>query len=60
MISSLEITDLFGIYPRKSAFASLTLGLSTVALFVYILLIPLIKGQQPNVRPEILPFYAIS
>ena len=36
---------------RKSAFLSLALALLTVSLFVYILLLPLIKGEQPNVRP---------
>lgn len=34
----------------NSAFLSLTLALLTVSLFVYILLLPLIKGEQPNYR----------
>lgn len=38
---------------RKSAFVSLALALLTVSLFVYILLLPLIKGEQPNVRPRL-------
>jgi hypothetical protein len=52
-------SDLLGEWPeltgdfrcRKSALLSLALALLTVSLFVYILLLPLIKGQQPNVRP---------
>ena len=40
---------------RNSAFLSLALALLTVSLFVYILLLPLIKGEQPNVRPRPLP-----
>lgn len=36
---------------RKSVLLSLALALLTVSLFVYILLLPLIKGEQPNVRP---------
>lgn len=35
----------------NSAFLSLALALLTVSLFVYILLLPLIMGEQPNVRP---------
>jgi len=35
---------------RESALLSLALALLTVSLFVYILLLPLIKGQQPNYR----------
>lgn len=34
----------------NSAFLSLALALLTVVLFVYILLLPAIKGEQPNVR----------
>jgi len=35
---------------RKSAFLSLALALLTVSLFVYILLLPIIKGEHPNYR----------
>lgn len=35
----------------NSVLLSLALALLTVSLFVYILLLPLIKGEQPNVRP---------
>jgi len=34
----------------NSALLSLALALLTVSLFVYILLLPLIKGEQPNYR----------
>jgi hypothetical protein len=36
------------------ALASLASGLLTVLLFLYILLMPLIKGVQPNVRYDLL------
>jgi len=35
---------------RNSALVSLALALLTVSLFVYILLLPSIKGEQPNYR----------
>jgi len=39
-----------GSLARESALLSLTLALLTVSLFVYILLLPLIRGEQPNYR----------
>jgi len=40
----------FSSWARTSAFITLLLGLATVALFMYILLIPLIQDTQPNFR----------
>ena len=45
---------------RNSALVSLALALLTVSLFVYILLLPSIKGEQPNVRPRLLPLALTS
>jgi len=39
-----------GVWARNLASISLTSGFLTVMLFLYILLLPLIKGQQPNYR----------
>jgi len=45
-----ELTGDHSFCCRKSVFLSLGLALLTVSLFVYILLLPLVKGEHPNVR----------
>jgi hypothetical protein len=37
------------LFRRGAALASLGLGMMTVLLFLYILLVPLIRGIEPNV-----------
>ena len=43
------LTDVFLLH-RTIALGALVSGIVTVALFMYILLVPIIKGEQPNVR----------
>lgn len=40
------------VLPRPLVGLSVFSGLLTIALFLYILLIPIIKGLPPNVRPS--------
>ena len=55
---SLDLTEV--VRCRKSALLSLALALLTVSLFVYILLLPLIKGERPNVRPRLATIGSVS
>lgn len=46
-------TGLITLFPanhRAAAFGALGLGITTIMLFVYLLLTPWIKGAEPNVR----------
>lgn len=37
-----------GVWGRNAAFGTLTLGLITIVLFIYVLLTPWLKGAEPN------------
>ncbi|KAF5382098.1 hypothetical protein D9615_004334 [Tricholomella constricta] len=45
-----RITQAGATWGQTAAFGALGLGLTTIVLFIYVLLTPWIKGVEPNVR----------